>query len=310
MNYLLIGPEEYLKDQFVEKLKKTLLDGNTGRLNLEILHGGGKDINRLPDSFNTLPFDSNHRITLIRDVEKCSSKEKDSILKYLKSPLSSTTLVLTSSLSLLSKFLSDVSKRTKCIKYWRLRPGDLDAWIKGEFARHKKNASLKLSAHIGETVGDDLYLLKNEIEKISTFAGSASDISEDHIEMVLGKGTHKTSFELVDLISKKQREKIVACLNMLLPREKPHQILNLIAWQFRNFLKIKNIKNNPTPEEISRILGARCRYPRRILENSRAFSRAELERGLSAILEADLYMKTGQGKAEYVLEQVLVKLCA
>lgn len=310
MNYLLTGPEEYLKSQFLERLKKSLLgDNGKNEFNFETARAGASPVTKILDFLGTLPFVSKHKIAVVKDVEKFATGEKDSILKYLKHPAGSSTLVLSSPSSGFNKFLKEISEFTKVINCTRLARGELTAWIRKEFAALKKKISLRLTEVIKERIGSDLFYLKNEIDKISSFAGKSDEITERHIEMILGKAAYETAFEFVNLILEKKIDKIFSALKGLLMREKPHRILSLLAWQFGAFVKIKDLPPNISVEEIARELGMNRYAAGKSREHARRFTSPDLKQKLETILEGDLFIKRGVMLPEEALERVLVMLC-
>lgn len=311
MNYLCTGPEQYLKYQFLEKLKKSLSGKSEGRdLDFEIFTAGEKEFTRIfLDSFNTLPFISNQKLTVVKDVEKLSSRERDLILKLLKSPKDSTTLVFFASGSESDKPLREITKATKVIRCDRLKTNDINLWIKKEFDARKKRISPPVVNLVREIAGTDLFRLKNEIEKICSFLGSANVVTREHIEMLLGEPSYETAFQLVDLVLEKKIDKILSFLDGLLTRDKPNQILNLLAWQFRNFLTIKNLPKEVSLDDAARRLGMNRHFAGRLKEKAGRFTQAALKKNLEIILEGDLFMKRGKMDARGSLEYALVGLC-
>lgn len=310
MNYLVIGPEGYLKAEFLDKLKGSILRDNKNQLDLDVFHGGKSEIHDVLNSFRTLPIISKQRIVVIKDINRFSPKEKNSILQYLKSPSSSTTLVLESASGEFNKFLNEVSKLTKLVRCDRLTANELDVWIKKEFTVRKKRLSPRALGLIKELAGNDLNRLENEIEKVISFAPDVAEITERHVEAVLGESYYKTAFELVELVLGKKTGDVLMSLDRLLTKEKPHQVLNLLAWQFRNFIKIKNL---PKPlfsvDGVSQTLHISRYSARKSIEQSKHFTQADLERNFEVILKTDLSVKSGKIDARYALEHALVKLC-
>lgn len=309
MNYLLIGPEEYLKSEFLEKLKKSALGASSANLNFETFAAGESSITKIFAFLKTLPFASKSRLALVKDIEKFTQKEKDSILQYLRSPAASATLVLETSSKNFNKFLQEASGLARLIKCDRPREKSLDDWIRKEFAARGKKISPRLAALIRESAAGDLTSLKNEIEKISSFAGARGEIREEHIEAVLGRASYKTAFDLVNLVLGKKTGEAFVLAEGLLAVEKPNQLLNLLAWQFRNFLKMKNLPEGSSPAEISRAVNVNPKFLGKTLEAAKHFSRDDLEKNLKIILEADLFIKRGKLKPRLALESALVKLC-
>lgn len=310
MNYLLIGPEEYLKSQFLEELKRSTLSKTPAGIDFEIFQAGTSDISAILNSLNTLPFFAKSRIALIKNVEKFSPKEKNSILKYLKLPPRATSLVLSSPLAALNKFLTDTSALTKVIRCNRLKPGELNPWIRKEFEAQKRKISPALANIIIERSGSDLVLLKNEIKKIISFSKGADEIVLNHIEATLSKASHETAFELVDLVLGKRLSGVFLAVDSLLLKEKPHNILSLLAWQFRNFMKIKEVPKDASIDYIADRLKISRYFVKRARLTAEGFTKASLKKNLEIILEGDLFLKRGIMPPEDALERVLVRLCS
>lgn len=310
MNYLLLGPEEYLKNQFLEKLKKDILGKGRNQPDFEVFYADEKEIAGIINSFYTLPFISKKKLIVIKNFDRFSPKEKTSILKYLKNPRESTVCVL-ESLSLIpgNKYLEEASKFVKSIRCGKLKGEAVISWIKREFTLCNKKISITSANLLKELLGEDLFSLKKGIEKLISFAGKSGEITSCHIEEVCGKESYKTAFDLVDMVLEKRIDNILANMDDLAIKEKPYQILGLIAWQFRNFLKIKNLPSGLSGEGISRFTGIKVSFLKKALEQSKRFSRAELERKLELILEADLYIKKGIFEARHAVERVLIILC-
>lgn len=309
MNYLVTGEEEYLKRRFVEKLKKSLLQ-KEDTLDFEAFRAGDSDISSILDSVSTLPFTAKHRITLIRDIEKFPTREKDTILKCLRRGSRTSTIVLESSSRESDKFLKEISALLKTVPCRTPRGRELEWWIKKEFVSRKKKISQDALKSITEKFASSgLLRLENEINKICAFLGKRNEVTADDLERLLGEAPGKTVFELTDLVLGKRIDKIFSFIDTLLTREKPHQVLNLLAWQFRNLMKLKALPGNFSAGEVSAALGMHPRLARKAMEAARRFTRPELEKKLEVILEADLSMKTGRFEARDALTRALVELC-
>lgn len=270
MNYLLRGPEEYKKRQFLKKLKKSLLDDKTREFNFEMFQAQESEISKILDSLSTIPLLAVDRIVVINDVEKFNASERESILKYLKNPCEKTTLVLSSSVTGFNKFLSEISGFVKVISSARLGPGEINAWIRRKFTERGKSLSFDLANTIRERIGHDLLRLENEIEKVSTFAKDAREITGRDIEAVLGGPSYETVFQLVDFLTQKRLDRVFAAMEELMRKEKPLVILAILAWHFR---------------------------------------RAGDKKKLEILLEGDVSIKRGTMLPEDALDRVMVRLC-
>jgi len=311
MNYLLVGQEEYLKRQFVEKIKKSISHDRRGLPDFEVFHAGAAKISEILESCGTLPFASEKKLIIVKNIDKFTQKEKDLILKYLKSPSRSTSLLLESSSDEFNnKFLEKISKFAQPMKCHRLKERELDLWIKKEFASRGKKISPQAACLVRELTGGDMFSLKNEIEKITAFLGNSDEVTPGRVEALCGEGPYKTAFELVDLVLEKRADAVLASVGRLpAAKEKPYRILNLLAWQFRNFIKIKDLPRGASRERVARALGIRWRFVDKTLERSGRFTRKDLEKNLEIILETDFSVKSGKLGERLALEGALLRLC-
>jgi len=311
MNYLLVGPEKYLKRQFLEGLKKSVLTENTNsNPDFGIFAGGVTPVSEILAFLNTMPFTSKKRLALVNNIEEISNGGKNSIVKYLKSSQGKAVLVLESISTECLNSLGEIPSLLRVIRYGRLKDGEINSWIEKEFAGLGKKISASAAALVAELAGSDLSLLKNEIEKITAFSGKDDKITEHHIEEICGRSAYKSAFELVDMVLEKKIGGILAPMRDLSAIEAPHRTLNLLAWQFRNFVKIKKLPKSLSPEEISRSLGIRKHFVGKTLMRAGRFTMAELEKNLETILEADFFIKRGKLPPQHALERALVLLCA
>jgi len=312
MNYLLVGPEKYLKRQFLEKLKESVL--GTGAIDSSpdfgIFAAGTAPTAEILTFLNTMPFTSKKRLALLNNIDEIPAAGRDSIVKYLKSPRESSVLVMETSSPESWKSAEKIFLPAKIIRCGKLKEHEINSWIRKEFAQRGKKISAPATALMTEGAGSDLLLLENEIAKITAFASSSAEITEKHVEELCGRSAYKTAFELVDLVVEKKLDEVLLPIGDLSAGEKPHRILNLLAWQFRNFMKIKNLPKGLSREEISRSIGVNKRFLEKTLRESRRFTAAQLARNLELILEADFFIKRGKLPPQHALERALVGLCA
>jgi len=310
MNYLLLGQEEYLKHRFLKKIKDEAFKKDITQADLDVFVAGESTIHDILNAFRTFPFLSKRRIIIIKKIEKFSQREKELVLNYLKTPSASTDLILESSSNGSTDFFRELGKYVKTIKCGKLKAAEIVSWIINELSERHKKISPYCANILKEHVGDDLLLLTNEINKLVTFVGAAGEITEQHMSAVLSINSSKTVFDLLDFILERKTDKALALLERLLVRERPHQILNLIAWQFRSLARIKDLDPKLSVYEIARSVRLNRRSAKRASEQSKHFTRTHLADSMKIIMDTDLAIKTGNIRPRYALESVLIRLCA
>ncbi|MCK4463941.1 MAG: DNA polymerase III subunit delta [Candidatus Omnitrophica bacterium] len=272
MNYLFIGQESYLKEEAIDNLKSKLLSRDFRELNFNIYYAGVDNIKDILSGANTLPFAAKFRIIVIKDIDKLPSKDRETLLGYLKKPAEQTTLILDSDKDLgKDQFAAKSARFVKLINFERPKGVRLDYWIKKEAQTFlDKRISKEAIDLLKELAGiEDLVKLKNELEKVSLFIGEKKDISKSDVETAVGKSANEDIFRLIDAVSGKNTELALDIIsNLILRKVKPHEIIGLLAWHFRK------LKRNP-----------------------------------ELLLSADLAIKRGRLKPALALEFVILELC-
>lgn len=125
-----------------------------------------------------------------------------------------------------------------------LKNPELKKWIENEIekkaglsADQAKQIEPKALEMLIQFVGNDLWQMKNEIEKLLTHK---KIIKEEDVELFVEPKINSTIFNLVEAISKKEKKKSFKLLEDLLEKEDGLYILSMIVWQFRNLLKVKS----------------------------------------------------------------------
>ena len=308
MNYLLVGQEHYLKNQFLLKLKASVSAKEKSGLDFDVLIAGTPEINRISDYLDTLPLLAQYRIIVIKEADKLSQREKDCILKRLENSSSKLSIVLETSSTKTTKFIKEASNNAKIINCNKLKIKDLYPWVKRELASYKKRITPDALSMLIETCGNNLFLLKNEIDKIVAFVGDKKDLKLSDIEPILGRGSSATVFKMVDMVIDKKPGNAIKLLNNLLNTEKPNNILNLLSWQFRNILRVKELGKNPNSGRLSEIFKTNSFLAQKTIAQSKNFTMKEIEDKLVLILEADSSLKCGVYTPEHAVERALVEL--
>jgi len=306
MNYLLLGSEGYLKAQFLERLTK---NANIDRTDYQIYRAKETNIGEILSFLSTHPFLSKQKFCVIKNAENFSKTDIDSIIKYLESPAKFSTLILESTVKDVSDLHKGLKKLVRVIDCRRPRESEIVAWIRKEFALYKKKISPQSARLIKEIKGHDLMRLKNEIKKIVTFVGTSHNITEGDIETVLGEPTYKTAFELAELVLAKQTGEAVFFADRLLMREKPHQILNILAWQFRNFMKVKRLSGSCSLQDIAKVLRIGWGFTKKTVEQAKRMTSADIENKMNILMDADLAIKRGKADPRQALLDTLFILC-
>jgi len=283
--YFITGDQAIIKDEFLEALKKKLLDPGSVELNFSSFSGKDNTIDEMLTAAKTAPFLGKRRIILIRDVDKLNSSSKTSLLLFLKNPKESTCLVLESlKPPSANGFLSDVSRRCTVVRAQTPQYGGLNRWILERTSFYNKSITKDAVELLKEASRDDLDLLSKELDKIISFIGDSLEITRADVEQVAGRSLKEDVFSLVNYINRRDTSGALRlCKRLIVQGKKAHEIIGLMGWNFRKILSKRSTID---------------------------FGSKELKRSLRLLFEADREIKTGRGKPEFVLDILISKLCA
>lgn len=171
--------------------------------------------------------------------------------------------------------------------------------------------SLRLSGPAAETladhVGNEPQQLARELEKLSLRYGAAEVGAEQVLDTVSGERS-LTAFALEGALRERRIAHAIAALRRALAQgERPELLVGQIASELRALLRARALLDSGMDEDSAKRAfgGGRGFF---VVPRARNYRRAELERALRALAEADVAAKTGGGAVPARLEQMLLGL--
>ena len=207
------------------------------------------------------------------------------------------------------KLLKLLEKETQCEEFPFLEGERLIKWAKREFQKRKSLIDPMAINKLVEFVGNDLWQLDNEIEKLACFKKDGKIDIKD-VELLVRPKIETDIFKTIDAIAKKDKKKAILLLHKhLIKGEAPLYLLSMIAFQFRNLLIVKDLMEKQRPYySISKALKMHPFLLRKSYQQAGSFSYAELKKIYQKIFQVDLDIKTGKLKPETALDLFLTEI--
>ncbi|MBE0448655.1 MAG: DNA polymerase III subunit delta [Actinobacteria bacterium] len=312
--YLIHGDRKMIDDALV-RLKKRISNQVDLDFNFDQFNGSRASASEIIQAANTLPFMSEKRLIIVKEVDKLPKDDALQLAGYAENPSESTCLVLVAgSINKASQLYKAIAKAGEIAEY-KLNKSPI-IWIKEQFGERGKLVSDSLAKYLLHVVGLDLSRLDTEIEKISLYHAGDRIVDPGEIESVVTKSSEVSIFDLAGNIGERNIPKAIETLHYLIQqKEVPLGILNLIARHFRLVLRTKvwvegghdnrYIIDHLTGDEgkkLPHFVVAKYR------EQSYNFSLGELKRVFNRLLEADVALKSSPQTPESILEDLIIKL--
>jgi DNA polymerase-3 subunit delta len=314
--YLLYGEEGFLRDRRARELADAVVDKDLADFNYTVFRGSEADISSIGSAIMAPPVLSGRRVVVIWDIDDFSEDKRKSIAGALTRMPDTTVVVLVASgIDARTTLFKTVSKRGRAVLFRRLYPNRALGWLSG----YTRSKGIIMDRAAGEylvtVLGTDLSQLVAGVEKAYDYAGIAlgkgKRITLEHVKAVALGTPEFGIFDLVDAIGERNAPKAMSSLRQLMIfQEAPLRILSLIARQVRLILRAKALKGRKmSSRQIARALGVQEFVAGKCIAQADKFRLEELEYAFSAMVQADIGLKTSGSPDHVILERLTLRLC-
>lgn len=194
-------------------------------------------------------------------------------------------------------------------EFAKLSPAKLEAWLKNKITKANKNISPANLNLLLTYVGDDLWLLNNELEKLISFAATAEITTED-IKLLVAAKTNDNIFQLVEALGKKDKKQASLLLNQQLKTgANALYLLTMIVRQYRLLLKIKLLsKDLNNSFALAQALKIHQFVAEKSLAQSKFYSLGQLKNIYKALLNLEEKLKSTTGDTEALFLSLILNL--
>ena len=306
--YLLYGEENYLKQQYKEKLKKALVQEDDS-MNFSMFEGKKTEPKAIIDLAETMPFFADRRVVLLEDTGFFKNK-CDELADYMKELPDYLCLIFVE---------NEVDKRNRMYKAVKAagRIGEfvqqdektLMRWAAGLLKKEGKMITQRDMELLLTMTGVDMGNLRMELEKIISYTGDRDVVTGEDILEICTTQTQNKIFDMVRAVTEKNQKKALDLYYELLAlKEPPMRILFLLARQFNLIMQVKELsKCGYDQSQIAKKAGIQPFVVKNYLTYARKYSTEELRKAVEECVAAETKVKTGFMTDTMSVELLLVK---
>jgi DNA polymerase III subunit delta len=306
------GEESWLVDETIGQIEAVALDPEARDFNREVFYGDEAEAQAVVTAAQTLPWLGLQRLVLVRGADALPRSADPPLMAYCKQPSPSTCLIFTAQRAETSRPLfALLAKLPWAVRFRRLLPRELSAWIEQRIVASGCRITADAVAVLIETVGNDLRLLANEIDKLVTFVGSEPAIEVESLTALTDDIREMSAFELARLLSMGDlAEALRAWGKFASSGEYPGLALGAILHHVRQLWRIKLAQHaSASPERLARELNIPAFTVRRLSAQAAAIEPEQLRQWLEALLEADQTLKRSGLPPQSVFERLILRFC-
>lgn len=296
--YLFYGEELYMRDLYVEKIRKVIPEDGFEEFNLITIDGKETTTDEIADAIESYPMISEKKLVIIRD-SGIFKKPKEEIAEFWNNELKNLPdycilLFIEDNVDKRSSVYKTMSKYGTAVEFAYLKPYELTAWVQGEVLKAKKKMSKNVIEYFVSVCQDGLINLKNELDKL--LISSSEEITETDVKKMVSKSVNVQVFDLTDCIMEKKADKAFAILQDLkTAKESAFTVLYLLNSAFDKMLLSKVMfADGATSAEVEKRIGLPSFIAKKYYEGAKRFSEDFLAERVSRVPELDLEIKQGK----------------
>lgn len=318
--YLIYGEESYLKEYYVDRLKKKNVDPAFEAFNFHSFNGKNAVLSDILKDAEMLPMMGERNFILVCDYPFDKGAGETELLKEFLSDIPETTMLVFWYDAL--AFDPKNNSKMKAVESLFLKFGSvavLERRSEQELIKllvdgcKKRNAviSPENAKYLISVSGSDIKTLMNEAEKLSAYV-NGGEITKKLINELAVKCLQARIFDLSKAILKGNYESAFAVLDTLFAlKEDPVSILSAVSGGYVDMYRVKCAKiAGERFDDVGNYYNYKGRefLMKNASSNSSQLSVGQLRRSLDVLMQADNSLKSTSVDKRLVLEETLVKL--
>ncbi|MBE6818746.1 MAG: DNA polymerase III subunit delta [Ruminococcaceae bacterium] len=315
--YIFYGEDDFMKRFYLDKIKAKAVGDNLPEFNLHVLDGTKAGIDEILELAMSIPMMSDYVLVIVNDFD--FSSVSDEKIEELFASLGEGIIMLFYSQTVKPNMQKGAWK--KAMKLFKEKGSSVKFEKKDarELAKIAMSAAKKrgcyfpqyLAASFVERVGNDLFLIKNEVEKLCAMKGEG-EITAADIDAITVKTLDASAFDLTKALISGNPNKAFDILNDLKQqREEAIMILGAINSSYIDMYRVKVASQKGLePAAVANFYSYNKAdwKLKRAAFNAKNLSVSQLRRSINVLCDADEKLKSVNNDATVVLDETLVKL--
>ena len=319
---LLYGEEEYLINNYYDKLIDENLQLEYLDFNLSKFNFKGLDFNTIFNSLETLPLFDNKKIIVIDDMDlskkgiSSNGNFIDKLHEYLdKIPSSSLLILIYNSNSLFKgKLYKKINKIGTVKEFKKMEYPELKKYISEYLKRNEiiiKSKSVDYiidkTAYFNKDSSINLYDLNNELSKL---ANKGKEITNDDIDILFTNSLENNIFKLTDaIIAKNISKSLKIYYELLQSSDDSFRIFYMIVRIIRNILTIKECSRLRVPDsEITKKYSISFYEIKKVKPFTKKWKYDELRLAIHLAYSTEVDLKSSSLSSKKVIEKYILDI--
>ncbi|WP_194775601.1 DNA polymerase III subunit delta [Pararhodonellum marinum] len=318
--YFLHGEEPFFIDQISNFIEKNALAESERGFNQVVMYGKDSPMSQILTNAKRFPMMAERQVVIVKEAQNIPDLGKDMgdrlLLDYVQNPLPSTILVFCHKYKTLDgrkPISKELDKKAILVKSDKVPEYKLSPWIDEYFRTKGFKIEVKANQVLAESIGNNLEVLTNEIDKMLINFTDKVEINSQHIQQFIGINKDYNNFELTKAISYRDVMKANRIIHYFSQNPKSNPLIPIIALLYLHFSRIALVHaNKELPErELAGSIKVNAYFIKEYIMARKNYPLGKVIDNISYLKEADLRSKgvgaTGMEDTE-ILKELIFKI--
>jgi DNA polymerase-3 subunit delta len=260
-------------------------------------------------------FGAGTRLVLVDNVEGWKAPDAKAVAEYLKAPAPGTTIALVAGELKKDAPIAKAVSGTGDVLIWDVQTKAIHRWIAEQFTLYGVKAEPEACRRLAELVGDDLYELAGEVDKIATWA-NGDEVTEEVVDKLVAPRAESLPWDLTDAWGQRDVGAVLRVAERMLDRtgDPVSRTIPRLVGSLTNHVRRARAAQRLEAKGLSAAdaagpLGMKPYPAQKLYAQVRNFSGPELDAALIRLAQLDHALKGGSRLAnELELERALVEI--
>lgn len=302
------GQNEYLITRKLREVKDRYQKSSGGNFDLISLDGAELTFEKFSAQVQAMALFASTRLVIIENIFVAPKDVQEKIKLFLDKVSASTVVIFVER--------GDPDKRLGLFKalnkpkisqnFQKISDEKVPEFIVNEAQIRGGKISLANSRYLAQSVGNDLWQISNEVDKLTTFC-AGKEITNHDIDLLVCKNLTSNVFKMIDdMIRSNKADAFRELENLYLNNEPPLKILGAVNYQVRTMAQIVDVGASENPFAISKKIGLQYFQVKNVVDLCKKVSAREILRIYQLLYNCDLSIKTGKIEPEEGLKELIL----
>lgn len=313
MVYLLYGEDNYLKNEFVKKAKKSFGELQLGINYIQI---DESNVNNVISDIETPAFGYERKMIIVKNANLMQKKNaiSDKLSEYLndadKQILDSIELIIVEDSVEKNALFNTISKIGMIKEFNEQKISQLITKVKSISVAYGVQIQENVAQYFIECTGTNMEDIINEIRKLIEYAGKGGTIKKEDIDSLTIKKSESVIFDLTDNLGKKNIHEAINVLHDLIYAKEPVQKILVMLYNHFKKLYIVQLSNGQNVAQNLKLKPNQTFLVSKYQNQAKFFTQDEIRNLLNEFMYIDEASKSGNLDINVGLESVLCRYCA